>query len=386
METSINKPERRYDIDWLRVLAIVTVFLFHCARFFNFEDWHVKNNQTSLGMSIFDSFIVLWIMPLFFILSGMSSYYSLNFRSGGQFFLSKVKRLIIPLIFGIFILVPPQVYIERISHSQFDGSFISFYPHYFDGFYGFGGNFAWMGLHLWYLLFLFIFSLLTLPLFLYLRKRQNFASKLASFFNKPATIFLPVMLLALLEALVSLQPNGIGIKAFGGWSLVLYLVFFIYGYFMANDPKFKLSMEKNRFISLVFGIILSILLITSWYSSHFHWIDKHLGYLLRTFSSWAWIITILGFGSKHLNFNNKILRYTNESVLPFYILHQSVIVTIGFYVAGWNIGIPLKYLIISTSSFAVIAILYELVIRRVNLFRFLFGMNVKVGQTASLLK
>ena len=165
--------ERRYDIDWLRVLAMLTIFLFHCARFFNYEDWHVKNNQLDFGMSVFVEIVSQWIMPLFFILSAISVYYALDHRNNRLFINERFKRLVIPLVFGIFVLVPPQVYIERVSHSQFAGSFVQFFPHYFDGLYGFGGNFAWMGLHLWYLEILFIFSLLTLPIFRYLRNRDN---------------------------------------------------------------------------------------------------------------------------------------------------------------------------------------------------------------------
>ena len=169
-----NKPERRYDIDWLRVLAMLSVFLFHCARFFDYEDWHVKNNQLDLGLSVFVSFLGLWIMPIFFLLSGEGSYFALSFRKSGQYITERLKRLVVPLLFGMFVIIAPlQVYLERVSRSQFVGSFIEFYPHYFDGFYAFGGNFAWMGIHLWFLEFLFIFSLLSLPPFLYLYPLGN---------------------------------------------------------------------------------------------------------------------------------------------------------------------------------------------------------------------
>ena len=158
--TSRQKPERRYDLDWIRILGMGTIFFYHCGRFFNLEDWHVKNNVLSPDITIILAILGIWMMPLFFMISAMSSYYSLTKRSPKQYITERFKRLIVPLIFGIFvIIVPVQVYIERVSHGQFSGSFIDFYPHYFDGLYAVGGNFAWMGLHLWYLEFLFIFSL-----------------------------------------------------------------------------------------------------------------------------------------------------------------------------------------------------------------------------------
>jgi hypothetical protein len=214
--------ERNYAIDWLRVFAMFTVFLFHCARFFDRQDWHVKNPQSDTIITFIVLFLVQWIMPLFFILSGISSYYSLGFRKAGAYVRGRFKRLMIPLIFGIFVLIPPQVYFERISHSQFKGSFIQFFPHYFDGFYAFGGNFAWMGLHLWYLLMLFVFSLLTLPFFIYVQRepRPAFISKFISFLERKGTLFLLALPLAALEML--LDPATIGRRDFGSRFAVLY--------------------------------------------------------------------------------------------------------------------------------------------------------------------
>lgn len=388
METpskEITQSERRYyHIDWLRVLAMFTIFLYHCARFFDLRFWHAKNSQLYLEMSVFVSFLGLWIIPLFFVLSGLSSYYSLGHRTGGQYIRARVRRLLIPLVFGTFTLIPPQVYFERVSHSQFTGSFIEFYPRYFDGFYAFGGNFAWMGLHLWYLEFLFIFSLMTLPLFLYLRREtiHSLIPKLASFFKRSGAIFLFAVPLIIVELLVNLQPDGFGRRDMGGWSIVIYPIFFIHGYLIGSDPQFKKTIEKHKVIALIMGVITSVLLLSAGYMPSFRrFLGSTGGYvlvgILRPFSSWCFLIAILGFGGKYLSFNNKVLKYANEAVLPFYILHQSVIVTIGFYIASWNASLLLKYLVISISSFVAIVILYELVVRRINLFRFLLGMKAK---------
>lgn len=380
-----SKPERRYDIDWLRVLAMLSIFVFHCARFFNYEYWHVKNNQLDLGMSVFVSFLVLWIMPLFFLLSGEGSYFALSFRTGGKYITERFKRLVVPFLFGTFVvLIPLQVYIERVSHLQFAGSFIEFYPHYFDGLYALGGNFAWMGLHLWFLEFLFIFSLIALPLFLYLRTEaiKRRISRVSAYLKKPGTIFLLGIPLVIMGLLVDLQPGGIGLlifnQAFGGWSLAEYIIFFIYGYLIASDMNFKETLERHRKIALVMGVITSTLLMQLLY---FYSIGPSFTYILsailRPFSSWLLLVAILGFGSKYLSFNNRVLKYANEAVLPFYILHQTVIVTIGFYIASWNASVIVKYFILSTLSFAVIVSIYDLLIKRNNWLRFLFGMRLK---------
>ncbi|MRR18182.1 MAG: hypothetical protein EG826_17200 [Deltaproteobacteria bacterium] len=379
--TSLNSGKlRRHDSDWLTVGAMLTVFLFHCARFFNQEDWHVKNNQLSDGMSLFVAIVVQWIMPLFFVLSGISSYYSLAARDCGAYLKDRFRRLVIPLIFGMFVvLVPVQVWIERFSHGQFQGGFLEFYPHYFNGLYPLWGNFAWMGLHLWYLEVLFVFTLLTLPLFLHLKKAESreLLSRAAAFFSKGGNIFLLAIPLLIVELLVDLQPKGVGARVFGGWSLFSYLIFFPAGFLIASDARYTAALIRLRYASLVLGLLSTGLI------SSFHFRIAPTGdwtyaaeVFVRSCNSWFWLTAILGFGSKYLNFENAFLKYAREAVLPFYVLHQTVIVIIGFQIAHWEAGVMVKYLLLSTVSFAVIVALYHLLVQRINILRFLFGMKV----------
>jgi hypothetical protein len=232
-----------------------------------------------------------------------------------------------------------------------------------------------MGLHLWYLEFLFLFSLLTLPLFRYLGKPaiRPFMLRVASFFNRPAAIFLLAIPVAIMELLINLQPQGIGRRDFGGWSLLTYLVFFILGYIVEANDVFQLQIKKQRFIALVLGLFTTtggFFLLTSGYS------DRAIFFaLLRAFNSWFWLTAILGFGFTYLNFTNGLLKYANEAVLPFYILHQTVIVMLGFYMAGWALPVLVKYLILSIAAFSVIVLIYDVGIRRAGAVRFLFGMK-----------
>jgi glucan biosynthesis protein C len=369
------KQARKHDIDWLRVLAMFSVFLFHCARYFDHEGWHVKNPQLSLGFSVFVGILAQWIMPIFFVLSGQSSRFALDFRSPVQYLSERFKRLFIPLIFGIFVLIPPQVYIER-----FHGSLFQFYPHYFDGFYGFGGNFAWMGLHLWFLLALFLFSLISLP-FLHILQGERagrLIGRLSSFSEKSGAILLWVFPLALMDFLF--HPAGLGQRRLGGWNIFVYLVYFLYGYLLASDKRFKYALEKQRVIFVALAAITT--LIGFWLrKSGFYPSFGSLGYfwisLLRAFNSWVWVLAILGIGARYLRFRNRLLKYASEAVLPFYILHQSIIVPVGFFLLDWHAPIFVKYLALGCLSFTLIMLVYEFCIRRFALLRFLFGMKQK---------
>ena len=161
------KPTRLYYIDWLRILAMLTIFFFHNSRFFDPYPWHLNNAETSLGPEIFIEFCNLWLMPIFFLLAGASIYYALKSRTAGGFVKERILRILIPIVtLGFFVIGPPQVYLERLANSDFSGNFFQFYSsEYFNGFYGLGGNFALVPLHMWFLWLLFIFSLILLPIF-----------------------------------------------------------------------------------------------------------------------------------------------------------------------------------------------------------------------------
>ncbi len=385
MAVTEARPPRRYDIDWLRVLGMCVVFLFHCARFFDAEDWHVKNPDLSAAATVFVFVTVQWMMPLFFIVSAVASYFSLGSRSGSRYLSSRVKRLLVPFLLGTFVLlIPAQVWIERVSHGQYAGSFLGWYPRYFDGWYGFGGNFAWMGLHLWYLQMLFVFSVLTLPLFLLLKRpwARRMMRGLATGLGRPGLVLLLAVPLALVEMYVSQYPEGIGMRAFGGWSPLSYLVFFLVGYVIATDPRYSDAAERIRWVSLALGVVLLVgLAPPSWTGRPFSW-PAPVYFALRGLTSWLWLVGFMGLASAHLRFTNRFLRYANEAVLPFYILHQTVIVVIGFSIRTWDLPLAIKYPLLMITSFAVIMALYELLVRRVGVLRLLFGMR-PLGRTAA---
>lgn len=368
------KKIRYYDVDWLRVLGMLTIFFFHVARFFNEEGWHVKNFELSFGVSVFVSILANFIMPLFFVLSAFSIFYALKKRTNTQFIGERATRLLIPLFVGIFTHIILQVYIENITQGRFVGSFWAFLPEYFNGWYAFGGNFAWMGLHLWYLLMLFIFSGLMLPVFRLINCSQNFTEKLASMITKPFGVYLFTVPLFLMELLVSFFPESVGRRDFGGWSPLTYIVFFLIGHILATDERYRPAIEKVRFISLALSL-LSLL------AGYFLLVELQLSsislaYLVvRSVNSWAWLLTFLGFAARHLNTNNAFLKYANEAVLPFYILHQTVIVILGYFIKEWPLAVFPKYLLLASVSFLIIMALYEFIVKRVKVIRFLFGMK-----------
>ena len=148
------QKERQYDIDWLRILLIISVFLFHIGMIFNTWGWHIKNNVLVEQLDGVMAFLHYWRLPLLFLVSGVGTWLALGKRTSGQYVKERFRRLFIPFLAGIFILVPVQVYMEKAA--QFD-SLLAFYPHMFDGVYP-EGNFSWH--HLWFILYLFTIALI----------------------------------------------------------------------------------------------------------------------------------------------------------------------------------------------------------------------------------
>jgi len=393
--------QRRYDIDWLRITAMLILFSFHNARFFDFMDWHLKNAERSMGFMAFVGFLHQWLMPIFFLVSGAGSWFALEFRDSGQYLRDRFKRLLVPYyLVGLLILVPPQYYWEQVTHGRFIGSFSQFIPHYFHyprdpqifGFYLKPGPLFlsyWSG-HLWFLHYLFLFSLIALPLFLFLKSNsgKNLISGLAGLCHRRGGIFLFVIPVALIQmALRARFPIYLWWADFGYW-----LVFFIIGYLLPADERFKEAIERTGWISLAIGATTTFVILLGFATGYtVGWEQNPTytpGYLiyqaLRSLNTWCWIAFALAISSNFLNFRNKILDYCSEAVLPFYVLHQTIILAVGYYVVQWNLNILLKYLIISTTSFAVIMTLYDLLIRRNIALRFLFGMRVK-AQAAKIM-
>lgn len=380
-------PTRLYYIDWLRSLAMLAIFLYHSNRFFDAFGWILKNADKSTVSTLFTGLLDVWLMPLFFLLSGVGSWYALKFRSGGQYLFDRVKRLLIPLYtVGIFVILFPQVYFEFINNKGYTGNFwelipvylgsipdrFSNSPHFFNIFYG----------HLWFLQFLFLISLVTLPLLIYLKSEagQKLVKRLAAWFSRWGGVFL--VLIPLILVRISLRSFFPGIQTWA--ELVYYAVFFLIGYIIPADNRFTDSFKRLGWVCLALGIagwagigVFIGVLDYNYPGSESFSLMFVLFQIIMSIANWSWVVFILSLGVRYLNFNNRFLSYANEAVLPFYILHQTIILVVGWFVITWDVSILPKYLIIIVVSFVLIMALYELLIRHLSSLRFLFGMRMK---------
>ncbi len=377
-----TKQERLFYLDWLRVLAVLAVFYFHTLRPFDLTEWHVKNTQQSLVATIFLFFFSQWGMALFFVLAGAASWFALRSRSGRQFLRERSLRLLVPLLVGFLLFSPLQAYLEALNHGREAFSFLQFVPWFFEHLQ-FSWHAPWISYpyHLWFLEFLWVYAVIALPLFLFLRGAAGSRAidKLAAWCARPGGIFLFIMPLALLR--VTLAAAFHGEHDWG--EFVYYLTFFVYGYLLFSRPSFVEAIRRQGWIALGIGILCFLIegatyaagYLETWASSPNYTPGALLFQLLLSIYAWAWIVFVLSCGIRWLNFNKKRLPEANEAVLPFYVLQQPAIIVIAFYVVQWNMAILPKWLIISTLALALTLAVYELLIRRINGMRWLFGMK-----------
>jgi hypothetical protein len=161
------------------------------------------------------------------------------------------------------------------------------------------------------------------------------------------------------------------------------MVFFIIGYLIPADERFTEGLKRHGWVCVALGIAgfggLVFMVLELGYNPLLGESFSAIYVLFQivwSIASWSWVVFVFSLGAKYLNFNNKVLAYANEAVLPFYILHQTMILLVGWYVIPIEMSIPLKYMIISTSSFVLIMALYELLIKRINALRLMFGMRL----------
>jgi glucans biosynthesis protein C len=373
-----QKGERRYYLDWLRVILILLVFLFHVGRFFDEIWWHVKDNNRSKAVTTFVLLVSLWGMPFLFLVSGAATRFALlHIPRARSYLTERFKRLMIPFLFGIIIIVPPQVYFERLQKGEFTGSYLQFFPHYFDGLYFFDGNFSWIGHHLWFLLVLFVISAMTLPLLLALQgdRGRPLVAGVAALCDRTESIHL----LAIPVIIIKMVFGTVGIS-----DPFIYILFFIFGYVLFSDSRLERLVAMSGQRALIMAIASSALYGTGYYLNFFS-ISELSSFSLKNaafqslagINCWAWTVALLSIGMRYLNKNNQALKYANEAVMPFYVLHQTVIIFFGYYIIQLHIGMGKKYIFITLLSLFTTVCIYELIVKRFSFIRWLFGMRTK---------
>ena len=396
-DTPTKEYQRRYELDWLRVIAVLLVWVFHNIMTFRVGGWSISNNETTFAANASEVLLGGFGMPFFSVVSGMAIYHFIQkldiskLRSDKAKLLVKARfvRLMIPFFVGLFTYISIMQYYYGLQLGTVTGSFLEFYlyRYFFEGGSTQGGWFIVMGYHLWYLLILFVWSAVALPLFIKIRAEDNQKrlAKLGTFLERPGAIYLLILPIILIEIIdpftqfmIDLGPGGM---RQGGWHILSYLVFLIYGYLFASSSRYEKTLERHSFPALLVAIILAGILVPLWITLTAAGMLNPLNappavFLLMIVYCWSMIIVVISLGRRRLSFNHRWLKFLNQIAMPFYILHYVVAIPVQFYIVALPFGIIEKLLLISGISFA-ITVGLALIIRQFNPLRFLFGMSLR---------
>lgn len=348
---------RKDYIDNLRIFCILLLFPFHTAMIYNnFGEPFYIHGQSLNSVGLITSLIYPWWMTLLFTIAGISSAYALKRRTAKEYVKERVSKLLIPFVIGIVTIIPVQSYIADVFYNQYNGGYFEHYKVFFTKFTdltGYDGGFT--PAHMWFIFYLFIVSMIMLPIMTYYNKKRKIdGSKIGLHHILP--LFLVIVIMTpLLEI--------------GGKSVGEALACFAIGFFLLSIDEVQALLErKSLLLGCLFICILCIhsLLIKNELQDGIVW---DIEYRIVV---WFGIIALIGIGRKFLNKSNAISRYLSNAAFSLYYFHQSILVIVGYIVLKLTDLVIVQFLMIMTLSFIGSLLCYE-ICRRFRLTCVLFG-------------
>ena len=386
LDATVNTKigQRLYFLDWLRILAFALLLPYHVGMYYVSWYWHVKSPFASTLLEPFMRLSSPWRMSVLFLVSGAATAFMLNKQGASRALLrQRAVRLLVPLLFGILVIVPPQSYFEVVQRLHFRGDYFDFMALYLRGYGGFcGANKHCLILptwnHLWFLPYLFSYTAL---LWLMIRVHQTTFGRasdyLAGSLRGAGLLLLPIGYLACTRlALQSRFP--ITNALFGDWfAHSQYLALFLLGVVLARTPRLWPRFEQLRWLAIALALLAWTYLvgrsgnvtqsgnITPW--------DSALRAIIYSIQQWCAIVAALGYAHRHLNRDSAARVYLTQAVFPIYILHQTVIILLAISLAPLALTPAIEAPLLIGATLVIALLGFEL-IRRSTWLRPLFGL------------
>jgi glucan biosynthesis protein C len=355
----LGRGERLWFLDWLRVLAVFGVFVFHTLRPFDDGDWHVKNAQTSEGISIAIAFLGLWGLAFFFMLSGAGAWLALRWRTALGFLRERCLRLLVPFVIAYVLLSPLQYFIEEHHKGRSTASFFGDVKTFFSDLSGDAPLWLRDTYHLWFLVYLVQFAVLGLPVFLWLRGRTK--DWIARRCERRGSILLLALPLVPVHLLLLAAPG----PEHGWGEFIFFFDFFVVGFLVMSDERLVAAVRRDAVPGLVLGLGAFILGVVTgiidflegwWEDPGYSWAYVWYSPLI-TLAVWGWLVAILGGGMRLPAFQRPLPVPLARAAMPYFIVHQPIILAIAYVVVRWDPGIWTKYAVLMPAAFALSAVL-----------------------------
>ncbi|WP_417316834.1 acyltransferase family protein [Emcibacter sp.] len=389
----MNQPStRRYDLDWIRVIAFGLLIFYHIGMFFNSEGWHVKSAHMNETVDH-----IMWLsspfrLSLLFLISGVALRYAVDkATSVPRFAGRRFGRLFLPILFGMLVIVTPQAYFQLLATGEITPGYLDFYGRYLAGEESFSITVPTWN-HLWYVVYLLVYTMLLLPLLPVVRRladqldRPWFGRLMSGgrLFLLPAVIFI----IYRFTTDINFPENH---ALWGDWGAhARYGSYFLIGFLLAKNATFWTLLDRSWRGAVMGALILAVGLSFLWanWESWFGgitWIENIVR-ALRPLYAWMIIMAILGAGQAYLNRPGKWLSYCSEGIFPWYILHQSLIVISGALLGHMGLDVWSEFFLVLAVTAGGCLLIHEVLIRRIAFLRPLFGVPMKTREKALVVK
>lgn len=372
-------PVRRVDLDWVRIGAFALLILYHVGMFYVPWNWHIKSAQPVAALEPLMLALNPWRLALLFLVSGVATRFMLRKTAAGALLRSRSSRLLVPLIFGMIVIVPPQAWIQIVEALGYPDGLIDFYlTHYF----AFGTQFCprpciilptWN--HLWFVAYLWVY---TMALGLVVLSIPGAVGRIERWLAPLASgvwlLIVPSLLFGMFR--LTLLPNFPSTHAlFGDWyNHALFAGVFLLGFLLAHAASFWDAIERQRWIALISAVAFYALWLSLRSLRDGGLPIRILIGIAYGFYQWLCIVAVLGFARLWLNRDSPARRYLTDAIFPYYIVHQTAIIVIAHALRGSGVSAGLEAAIVIGGTAATCVATYEIV-RRVSWFRPLFGLK-----------
>jgi len=379
--------ERRADLDWLRVIAFWLLIYYHAAIAFMPRGIPmIQNADTSPILLVMAGFLHEFRLALLFLISGVGVAFALRHRNKTSFMRDRAVRLLVPLVFGVLVIVPPMIYLEKQFIGAFTGTFVEFYPKFFtEGVYP-RGNLSWH--HYWFIVYLYLFCLLGWPIFAYFKRAagQRTLARWSQSLVRGGGLYLAIVPLAVVEILLRAWFPGFPDLIHDWANFSHWFMVFTAGFLLASSRPLLDRTQRLRGLSLALAMISTATMYAQFWLPEKGYFTPLLNgettvviyawfCVLRVANVWFWLLTCLGFAGRYLQRPSRLLTYLNGAVYPLFCLHLTIIVAMGYVIVPLDWSILTKYLAITTGTIVISLGAYELLWRRIAWLRPLLGLK-----------
>jgi hypothetical protein len=383
MSDNVSPPARLIYLDWLRVAAFGLLILYHVGMFYVTWDWHVKSDHAGHALEPLMLFTSPWRLTLLFLVSGAATRFMADKMTAGALAGKRSLRLLIPLVFAMLVIVPPQSYYEVVEKIAYPDSYLAFWGRYLaaDGSFCRDGDClvvpTWN--HLWFVAYLLVYTLL---LALVLALFREPVRRLGAWLGRApgwALIAVPILYLGAARYLLLPMFEVTHALVDDWYNHAVSLPAFLFGFLLVKDGRVVEQFVRLRWIALT--LFLAAYVTFAIYAWNYRADDVMPPEALRSVmrfvyaaDQWSAIVAALGFGAFHLTRDSRLLRTLTVAVFPFYIAHQTIIVVAGHHLKALHLPVLAESGLLIGITALGCWLTFDIA-RRVDLLRPLFGLG-----------